>query len=160
MFSLHRRRLGGLVEKMFPQWEDRLWAKLPEKLQNSLVNQRNLKIESFYTKLKNYQSILTPYKSIESKFEPSRKFRKPSVDWRRQLARGTLHIGKPFEGPGQTDYTPNNTFERLEKETPFTSEEWTRRKEFRNWHAVKLGYGILGLMGTYHILRNETTVWS
>ena len=71
-------------------------------------------------------------KAIEKGYEPSYKSRKPSVDWRRQEARGTLHTGKFYEGPpipGSTlpsDYTPGNTFDRMTHNIrePFTAAEF------------------------------------
>merc|ERR1711957_744168 len=91
-------------------------------------------------------SFLGQYKAAEQKQAPSLKFRKPSVDWRRQEARGTLHVGTFYEGPPSpgaaagtlSNYTPGNTFDRLDNVmAPFSDAEWAQKKQYRSWDMVK-----------------------
>eukprot|EP00971_Amphidinium_carterae_P028968 569587-Amphidinium_carterae.1 len=88
---------------------------------------------------------------------PSQKYRKPAVDWRRQMERGTMVYGRWYEGPYGSDYRPGNSHDRLANtkvpaaaelvlpdsrilgglslQAPFTAEEWEERKQYR-WIAA------------------------
>merc|ERR1712137_520122 len=61
-----------------------------------------------------WQKTFLSWKAQEKKFVPSQKARVPKVDWRRQMERGTLHYGRPYEGPNESDYRPGNSFDRLQ----------------------------------------------
>ena len=107
-----------------------------------------------------FQSKFVTYKKIEDRFIPSEVFRKPSVDWRRQLARGTLHIGRWFEGPYGSDYRPGKTYSRLDNLVPFTKEEWEERRTYRAWDGVKIGLGLWGLWVVNRLNTTTPVVWS
>merc|ERR1712176_393158 len=104
---------GGIADKMFPGYKDKIWARVPPAAKNYLVKSENDGFEKEIAQHKQWQSVLMSYKSMEKSFAPSAKFRKPAVDWRRQIERGTMHYGRWYEGPYGTDYTPGNTHDRL-----------------------------------------------
>merc|ERR1719195_2048580 len=100
------------------------------------------------------------FKEQEKSFAPSAKYRKPAVDWRRQMERGTMHYGRWYEGPNGTDYRPGNTTDRLANvHAPFTDAEWAERKEYRSWDIMKLGYAGLGLFLLYRATNEWPVVW-
>jgi hypothetical protein len=80
-----------------------------------MINKQNSAYEADIKKHQWWQGMLSSYKNFEAGYKPSSKFRKPTVDWRRQVARGTLHTGRFYEGPScegkehPSDYTPGNT---------------------------------------------------
>merc|ERR1712004_503223 len=93
-----------------------------------------------------WQKKFLSYKSFESGFKPSAKYRKSSVDWRRQMERGTMFYGRWYEGPEGSDYRPGNTVDRLANvKAPFSDAEWEERKQYRSWDLMKFGYAGLGL---------------
>merc|ERR1712039_91221 len=105
----------------------------------------NSKFEKDIASHKSWQSVLLQYKAVEKSLAPSAKYRKPAVDWRRQIERGTMHYGRWYEGPHSTDYTPGNTFDRLANvKAPFTDEEWEGRKQYRSWDMMYVGYALMG----------------
>merc|ERR1719321_2661372 len=107
-----------------------------------------------------WQKQFLEYKSFEAKFAPSFKYRKPVVDWRRQIERGTMHYGRWYEGPNGSDYRPGNTFDRLANTTaPFTDAEWQDRKANRSYDVMKLGYGLLGIFLLYRCTGEWPVVW-
>lgn len=136
---------GGMLDKMIPGYKDKLWARVPDDWKLRVIQYENRGFESTIEKHKSFQEKFIAYKRVEDKFVPSSPFRKPSVDWRRQLARGTLHIGRWFEGPNGSDYRPGKTFSRLEQLVPFSQQEWEARKAYRVWDGVRLGMGLWGL---------------
>merc|ERR1711862_499936 len=86
--------------------------------------------------------------------------RKPAVDWRRQMERGTMHYGRWYEGPNGSDYRPGNTFDRLENvRAPFTEAEWEERKNYRSFDMMKVSYGILALFLAYRVTNEWPVVW-
>lgn len=160
MMQVSRVRRGGMLDKMIPGYKDKLWARVPDEWKMRVIQYENRAFESEIEKHKTFQSRFVAYKAVEDKFVPSEKFRKPSVDWRRQLARGTLHIGRWFEGPKGTDYRPGKTFSRLEQLVPFSAQEWEERKAHRTWDGVKLGLGLWGLWLVNRITSTTPVVWA
>merc|ERR1719389_1652910 len=109
---------------------------------------------------KTWQGWLLWFKSMEPGMAPSQKFRKPSVDWRRQMERGTMHYGRWYEGPHGTDYRPGNTHDRLQNvRAPFTEAEWEDRKQYRSFDIMKFGYGCLALFLAYRVTNEWPIVW-
>merc|ERR1711953_932392 len=104
---------GGLADKMFPGWQDKLWAKYSPGVQKFLVNRENNTYEAAVATHKKWQNLFVSYKSSEASWAPSSKYRKPYVDWRRQIERGTMHFGRWYEGPHGSNYIPGNTVDRL-----------------------------------------------
>merc|ERR1711948_138128 len=125
-----------------------------------LVRSSNNKFESAIASHKSWQSILLQYKSVEKGFEPSSKYRKAAVDWRRQMERGTMHYGRWYEGPYGTDYTPGNTHDRLANvKEPFTDAEMAERNQHRSFDMMKFWYGLLGVLVLYRVTNEWPVVW-
>ncbi|KAF4704608.1 hypothetical protein FOZ63_025653 [Perkinsus olseni] len=144
MLKVSRSSLGGaggsssMAEQLFPGYKDKIWAMIPDEYKLMKIRYDNNIFENGVNKHKTFQKRFIAYKdNIEQRFIPSQKYRKPSVDWRRQEARGTLHIGRWYEGPNGSDYRPGKTFDRLKQLVPFTEEEWSQRQEHRTWDGVK-----------------------
>ena len=91
----------GLLDMMIPGYKDRIWKSISPEYQRRIIDWQNKEFEKSIEKHKSFQGYFLKYKDIEAKFAPTQKFRKPAVDWRRQLARGTLHFGEFFEGKGK-----------------------------------------------------------
>ena len=149
-----------MLDKMIPGYKDKIWARVPDDWKMRVIQYENRAFESQIEKHKSFQDKFVAYKKVEDKFVPSAEFRKPSVDWRRQLARGTLHIGRWFEGPNGSDYRPGKTFSRLEQLTPFTAAEWEQRKQYRVWDGVRVGLGLWGLWLVNRITSTTPVVWA
>ena len=160
--SCARRGGGGgdTLEKLMPGYKDKIWARVPDDWKMRVIQYQNRGFEQGIEKHKNFQSKFVAYKKVEDKFVPSQQYRKPAVDWRRQLARGTLHIGRWFEGPNGTDYRPGKTFSRLEQLEPFSKEEWEARKKYRVWDGVKVGLGLWGLWLANRVSTTTPVVWA
>ena len=151
---------GGLLEKLVPGYQEKIWSRVPKEWKLRKIQMDHASFESFVNKHKSFQEWFLKYKQLEQRFAPSEKFRKPAVDWRRQLARGTLHFGKGIEGPYGTDYRPGNTFDRLKQMVPFTPEEWAKRKEYRVWDGMKFGFLVYGLFIAHRLLSDTPVVWA
>ena len=152
-------RSGGLLDKLVPGWQEKLWANTPVEWKRRMINYQNSAFEKSVEKHKLFHKYFLWYKEFEVKMTPSNIFRKPSVDWRRQLARGTLHVGRPQEGPHGSDYRPGNTFDRLKLLVPFTREEWAERAKHRSWDGLKLGLGIWAVWLGYRVREDYPVVW-
>mmetsp|Transcript_60644 Transcript_60644/g.161147 ORF Transcript_60644/g.161147 Transcript_60644/m.161147 type:complete len:161 (-) Transcript_60644:124-606(-) len=145
---------------MFPGWQEKLWARYPQGYKEYVVKSENDKFEAGIAQHKWWQGLLLSYKSMEASFKPSAKYRKPGVDWRRQIERGTMHYGRWYEGPNGSDYRPGNTFDRLENvRAPFTSEEWESRKQYRSYDLMKFGYALFGIFIFYRLTNEWPVVW-
>jgi hypothetical protein len=149
-----------MLDKMIPGYKDKIWARVPDEWKMRIIQYENQSFESGIHKHKTFQNRFVAYKRIEDKFRPLEVHRKPAVDWRRQLARGTLHIGRWFEGPNGSDYRPGRTFSRLEQLHPFTQAEWEQRKSHRVWDGVKLGMGLWGLWLVNRVTTTTPVVWA
>jgi len=149
----------GLADMMIPGYKDRIWKSISAENQRRIIDWQNKQFEKSIEQHKSFQSYFLKYKDIEAKFAPSQKYRKPAVDWRRQLARGTLHFGKFFEGPYGTDYRPGKTFDRLRQAIPFSEHEWAERKQYRSWDALTVGFTIWGLFLAHRATQNYPVVW-
>ena len=137
-------------------YKDKVWAALPQGIREYQVKSANNAFESGIAQHKTWQGYLLAWKDMEKNFVPSQKFRKPSVDWRRQMERGTMHYGRWYEGPNGSDYRPGNTHDRLlDVKAPFTEAEWEERKQHRSFDLMKFGYMCPGLSGreSYDVLR-------
>merc|ERR1712217_431528 len=120
---------------------------LPQAYKDYKVKAVNDKFEGDIAKHRQWQGILLQCKSIEKSFVPSSKYRKPAVDWRRQIERGTVHYGRWYEGPYGTDYTPGNTHDRLaDVKAPFSDAEMEERNKHRSFDLLKFFYGLTGLL--------------
>jgi hypothetical protein len=157
--STTRLAQGSLLDKLVPGYQEKLWARVP-------ADWKKRKIEydlSQFTKQidahKKFQSLFLQYKEVEARFTPSEKFRKPAVDWRRQLTRGTMFYGKPMEGPNASDYRPGKNFDRLQQLIPFTAEEWAKRKEHRAWDGLTVAGVIYGLFLANRMMTDTPVVW-
>mmetsp|Transcript_66660 Transcript_66660/g.150515 ORF Transcript_66660/g.150515 Transcript_66660/m.150515 type:complete len:177 (-) Transcript_66660:47-577(-) len=151
---------GGIADKMFPGYKDKIWAQVPTGLKETLVNSSNKNFEKGIAAHKSWQSMLLSYKAIEKSLVPSSKYRKPAVDWRRQIERGTMHYGRWYEGPRGTDYTPGNTYDRLANvEAPFTDAEWEDRKKHRSFDLMKFGYALFGIFLAYRVTNEWPVAW-
>lgn len=153
-------RGGGVLDKLMPGYKDKIWGRVPDDWKMRIIQYENRAFESQIDKHKSFQDKFIAYKRVEDKFVPSAEFRKPSVDWRRQLARGTLHIGRWFEGPKGSDYRPGKTFSRLDELVPFTRAEWEQRKQHRVWDGVRVGLGLWGLWLVNRITSTNPVVWA
>jgi hypothetical protein len=149
-----------MLDKMIPGYKDKVWARVPDDWKMRIIQYENRGFEAGIEKHRSFQNKFIAYKQVEDKFVPSSEFRKPSVDWRRQLARGTLHIGRWFEGPNKSDYRPGKTFSRLEQLEPFSKEEWEARKAFRVWNGVKVGMTLWGLWLANRLTTTTPVVWA
>merc|ERR1712014_510041 len=133
---------------------------VPGGMKEYLVKSENNKFEGAIASHKSWQSLLLQYKSVESGFAPSSKYRKAAVDWRRQIERGTMHFGRWDEGPYGTDYRPGNTFDRLANvKAPFTDAEWEERKKYRSWDIMYFGYALMGIFLAYRVTGEWPVVW-
>ncbi|CAE8606137.1 unnamed protein product [Polarella glacialis] len=152
---------GGIADKMFPGYKDKIWARLPQGFKEYKVKGENNKFESEIASHRTWQGYLLKYKDVEKNFVPSAKFRKPNVDWRRQMERGTMHFGRWYEGPNGTNYLPGNTHDRLTADvrSPFTDAEWEDRKQHRSFDLMKFGYGCLALFLAYRVTNEWPVVW-
>merc|ERR1711920_1092333 len=158
--SVKRGGGGGIVDKMIPGYQDKIWAALPQGVKEYRVKSENNKFESAIASHKKWQGMLLQYKDTEKSMAPSAQYRKPAVDWRRQMERGTMHYGRWYEGPAGTDYRPGNTADRLANvHAPFSEAEWAERKEHRSWDLMKLGYAGLGLFLLYRATGEWPVVW-
>ncbi|EER13385.1 hypothetical protein Pmar_PMAR018251, partial [Perkinsus marinus ATCC 50983] len=84
-----------MAEQLFPGYKDKIWAMIPDEYKLIKIRNDNNIFEKGINKHKAFQERYITYKdNIEQRFIPSQKYRKPSIDWRRQQARGTLHIGR------------------------------------------------------------------
>merc|ERR1711862_857602 len=145
----------GIMDKMIPGYQDKIWAALPAGVREYKVKSANNKFEGGIATHRAWQDKLLTWKNIEKGFAPSFKHRKPAVDWRRQMERGTMLYGRWYEGPYGTDYRPGNTHDRLlNVQAPFTDAEWEERKKHRSFDLVFFGYSILGIFLAYR-LTNE-----
>ena len=150
---------GSLLDKLIPGYQEKIWARVPTEWKKRKIeyelNQFTKQIESH----KKFQDLFLKYKEVEARFTPSEKFRKPAVDWRRQLTRGTLFYGKPVEGPHGSDYRPGHTFDRLQQLVPFTAEEWAQRREHRVWDGLKLAATLYALFLGNRMMTDTPVVW-
>jgi ubiquinol-cytochrome c reductase cytochrome c1 subunit len=145
---------------MVPGYKEKIWAQVPTGLKAHLVKSTHDKFEKHIATHKAWQGKFLSYKAFEKSFAPSAKYRKPSVDWRRQMERGTLFFGRWYEGPYGTDYRPGNTHDRLANvKAPFTEAEWKERKQYRSFDLLHIGYGILALFLAYRVTSEWPVVW-
>jgi len=162
MLLSHARRAGGggMLNSMIPGYQDKIWAQMPKGYKEWKVNGENSSFEKAVAQHKQWQGVLLQWKEQEKTMAPSQKYRKPSVDWRRQMERGTMHFGRWYEGPYGTDYRPGNTHDRLSNVTaPFTNDEWEERKQYRTWDLMKFGYICLGIFLAYRATSEWPVVW-
>mmetsp|Transcript_94161 Transcript_94161/g.265907 ORF Transcript_94161/g.265907 Transcript_94161/m.265907 type:complete len:172 (-) Transcript_94161:6-521(-) len=158
--AVRRAGGGGIMDKMMPGYKDKIWAKVPLALKQQQVNSINSKFEQGVAAHRRWQETFLSYKNIEKGFAPSAKYRKPSVDWRRQMERGTMFYGRWYEGPYGTDYRPGNTHDRLANVTaPFTEAEWEERKQYRSFDLLHFGYGVLAIFLLYRVTSEWPVVW-
>lgn len=148
------------LDKLIPGYKEKIWARVPAEWKLRKIQRDNASFESAIEKHKSFQTKFAAYKPMEDRFVPSSEFRKITVDWRRQLARGTLHIGRWFEGPHQSDYRPGKTFSRLDQLVPFSAAEWESRKTHRAWDGVKVGLGLWGLWLANRLTSTAPVVWA
>jgi len=161
-----KRQAGDLLGTMFPGYKDKIWAQFSNDVKARLITRKMDAYESQIALHKQWGNILTQYKDIEKSFKPLHKARKPAVDWRRQEVRGTLHVGRFYEGPSSSeatvpsDYTPGNTFNRMDNvHALFSDKEWADRKNFRSWDMVKFSYYLLGGFFAYRLYGDWPIVW-
>jgi len=157
---------GGFIDKMIPGYQEKIWKAIPEPQRFAIIRQKNRSFESFVSGHKRWQNTLTAYKASENGMAPSPKFRKISVDWRRQMTRGTMHVGRWYEGPPvpgssiPSNYTPGNTYDRLQNvRAPFSEAEWEERKNYRSFDLVKFGYGLIGIFILFRLNGEWPVVW-
>jgi hypothetical protein len=151
---------GGIADKMFPGYKEKIWAAMPKGVKEFKVKSENDGFEKAISQHKSWQKMLLQYKATEAGMAPSAKYRKPAVDWRRQMERGTMHYGRWYEGPGGSDYRPGNTVDRLENvKAPFTDAEWEERKQFRSFDIMRFGYACLGIFLAYRLTNEWPVVW-
>merc|ERR1712217_379875 len=140
--------------------KEKIWANVPGGMKEYLVRSSNNKFENAIASHQRWQSYFLSYKAIEKGFAPSAKYRKPAVDWRRQMERGTMHYGRWYEGPNGTDYTPGNTHDRLaDVKAPFTDAEMVERNQHRSFDLLKFFYGLTGLLLLYRVTNEWPVVW-
>jgi len=151
---------GGMMEQMFPGYKDKLWAKYPPAVKSYFIQSECSAWEKPWAELRSFQPLYLKYKGMEAGFKPSAKFREPYVDWQRQIARGTMHTGRWYEGPYGTDYTPGNTHDRLDNvKAPFTAAEWEERKQYRSWDLLTVGAIFVGGFVYYRLSTETPVVW-
>mmetsp|Transcript_10728 Transcript_10728/g.23633 ORF Transcript_10728/g.23633 Transcript_10728/m.23633 type:complete len:170 (+) Transcript_10728:76-585(+) len=151
---------GGLAESFFPGYKDKVWAALPPAVRSYQINASNSAFEGWCATHMRLQGVMEQWEGVRSKMAPSQKFRKPYVDWRRQQIRGTMHYGRWYEGPKNSDYRPDSTHDRLQDvRQPFTPEEWEERKQFRSWCMVSMGLGLWVLFAYYKVTTEVPVVW-
>lgn len=161
------QRRGGMLDSIVPGWQDKLWSNYPAAYKKFKVSSMNSAYESQIARHKQWQGVLTSYKAAEDKMKPSHRYRNPKVDWRRQLARGTFHVGRFHEGPPvegsvhPSDYTPGNTRDRLTENVhaPFTDAEWDARKQHRDFDILKFTWALGGGLVLYRLAGDWPTVW-
>merc|ERR1712137_580984 len=151
---------GGMADKMFPGYQDKIWKRLPAWYKTHKVNSVNSQFEGEIAKHRNWQKYFLQYKGIERSLAPSAKYRKIAVDWRRQMERGTMHYGRWYEGPYGSDYRPGNTFDRLANvRAPYTDAEWEERKNYRSFDILKFTWILLGIFLAYRVTNEWPVVW-
>merc|ERR1719454_2797042 len=145
---------------MIPGYKEKIWAGIPAGLREARVKSENNAFEKGISKHRSWQKNFLQYKSMEKSMAPSAKYRKPAVDWRRQIERGTMFYGRWYEGPHGTDYRPGNTHDRLTNvRAPFTDAEWEERKQYRSFDLMKFSYGLMGLFFAYRVTNEWPVVW-
>jgi len=159
--SVRRSGGGGIIDKMIPGYQEKIWAALPAAYKSYKVNGENSGMETHVKNHKRYQGLILWWKeSIEKGLKPSAKYRVNKVSWRLQELRGTLHVGRWYEGPNGSDYRPGNTEDRLTNtRAPFSDAEWQERKNYRSYDIMKLGYGLLGIFLVYRAAGEWPVVW-
>mmetsp|Transcript_4337 Transcript_4337/g.10649 ORF Transcript_4337/g.10649 Transcript_4337/m.10649 type:complete len:177 (+) Transcript_4337:100-630(+) len=151
---------GGILDKMVPGWQEKVWARYPLWYKEHTVKSTNDAFESGIATHKSWSKTLLTLKTYEKSMAPSQKYRKPAVDWRRQMERGTMVYGRWYEGPYGSDYRPGNSHDRLANtKAPFTAEEWEERKQYRSWDLMKFGYALLGIFLLYRVTNEWPVVW-
>merc|ERR1719191_175007 len=141
---------GGIADKLFPGYKDKLWAMTPPAVKAYQVKSENDAFESAINHHKSVSGYYLKWKEVESRMAPSFKYRKPAVDWKRQLARGTMHFGRWYEGPHGSDYRPGNTVDRLANvREPFTDAEWAEMKKYRSFDLLHFSYMLLAIFLLY-----------
>jgi ubiquinol-cytochrome c reductase cytochrome c1 subunit len=150
---------GSLLDKMVPGYQEKIWARVPVEWKKRKIEYDLAQFTKSLESHKNFQNVFLKYKEIEAKFAPSEKFRKPAVDWRRQMTRGTLFYGRSIEGPNGCDYRPGRTFDRLQQLVPFTAEEWSARRNHRFWDGAKLAGILYAVFLGNRMLTETPVVW-
>merc|ERR1711879_945873 len=151
---------GGIIDKMIPGYKDKIWSRLPMGVKEWKVKGENNAFESSIAAHKSWQGYLMSFKAMEKSFAPSAKYRKPAVDWRRQIERGTMFYGRWYEGPHGTDYRPGNVHDRLTNvRAPFTDVEWEERKQYRSFDLMKFSYGLMAIFFAYRVTNEWPVVW-
>eukprot|EP00928_Gymnodinium_smaydae_P050855 TRINITY_DN343_c0_g1_i3.p1 TRINITY_DN343_c0_g1~~TRINITY_DN343_c0_g1_i3.p1 ORF type:complete len:197 (+),score=43.37 TRINITY_DN343_c0_g1_i3:70-591(+) len=151
---------GGILDKMIPGYKDKIWAATPQGLKEWQVKGANNKFEGEIASHQSWQKTFLSYKNFEKSFAPSAKYRKPAVDWRRQMARGTMFYGRWYEGPYGSNYLPGNTHDRLANvKAPFTDAEWEERKQYRSFDLMKFGYAMMAIFFAYRVTNEWPVVW-
>jgi hypothetical protein len=149
-----------MLEQLLPGYKDKLWKNYPDGFKQYLIASENNAWEAPWKELRTFQPTFMQYKSMEAGWKPSSKFRKMTVDWPRQLERGTMHTGRWYEGPNGTDYTPGNTMDRLaDVKAPFSNAEWEERKKYRSFDLLTFGGVFLAGFVYYRVSTEWPVVW-
>jgi len=151
---------GGILDKLIPGYQARLWAMYPDQYKDYLIAQQNNAFEGWLKNGKMVEKIMAGYYGFANNFKPSHVHRKQTVDWRRQVERGTLVHGRWYEGPYGTNYLPGNTHDRLANvEAPFTDAEWQDRKQYRTFDLMKFTLACFGIFSFYKLTTEVPVVW-
>merc|ERR1719330_579095 len=79
--SVRRGGGGGIIDKMIPGYQDKLWAALPRGVREYRVRAENDAFEAGIAAHQTWQGRLLHWKESEKSMAPSAKYRKPAVDW-------------------------------------------------------------------------------
>lgn len=160
MFRASKPLRGGLVDQLIPGWKDRLWNMYSNEFKKFKIGQQHSAFESWVKEGRWVNRVMGVYNSAIAPLKPSQKHRKPGVDYKRQIERGTLHHGKWYQGPHGSDYRPGNTFDRLENvKAPFTEAEWETRKQYRSYDLVQFTLICFGVFAAYKLTTEVPVVW-
>ena len=149
-----------MLNQLMPGYKDKLWARYTDPMKRYFIASQNDAWEKPWKDLRWFRGMFMPYKATEEKMKPTFKSRKPYVDWQRQKARGVLHVGRWYEGPDGSDYTPGNTVDRLQNvKAPFTEQEWAERKAYRTWDLLTIGAIFMAGFLYYRVSVEWPVVW-
>lgn len=148
---------GGALNKLFPGYKDKIWAKVPVKVRELLINRWNNAYSAEYYKLCVVENmrIRWLHKNVVEPLKPDYSYRMKAVDYKRQIARGTLVEGVDGHShQGMYEKRLRNHFE------PYSEEEMKERRQHR-YYSLKWGLGCALFFGVIYELneKKRPIVW-
>ncbi|CEL92080.1 unnamed protein product [Vitrella brassicaformis CCMP3155] len=121
---------GDTLNSLFPGYRDKIWARLSPQIRQYLIRRDNAGFESSMHTLSvvQRQKYAAFFQYLADPLRPSYQYRKPVVDYKRQVTRGTYVQGRHlYKADGKGDRldmsNPSNLWE------PFTPQEQEQRRK-------------------------------